>query len=372
MRFTRSIKNTRALLSGLFLLCCLIAHAQPASADARQVRQLFTEGVRKGVLNNFSEAESLFTLALDLDSLYAEAYLYRGLARLELAKYPEALEDFLQADDLDHQLHKQSRYLIGLTKTYLGWYDKALPYLDEAVRINPGYASYFQRGRVLYYLEEYHQALRDFDVSLRLKPKLAEVHLYRGKTFYYLGSAEQAVDDLMIAEQTFRDNAVIQYYLSLIFQESGDEQEAADHLKKAEEMLTSVPLETEILISNGIPLDLADSLKLTVTDAEREVEDTPKLKNLLPGFYDTDLQPYKPRGIGVQLATHTRFRKVQETALDYQYRFGHPVFIEVCEKTGQRLYKIIIGQLNTRDEALILRNNLRNQGFIDSFIVRYP
>ncbi len=372
MRFTSSIIPVKAFYSGLLLLCCLLVHAQPGSADARRVRQLFTEGVRKGVLNNFPEAESLFTAALETDSLYAEAYLYRGLARLELAKYTEALDDFFRADDLDHQLHEQSRYLIGLTKTYLGWFEKALPYLDEAVRINPGYAGYFQRGRVLYYLEKYDQALRDFEVSLRLQPKLAEVYLYRGKTYYYLGLTEDAMNDLIVAGQTFQDSAVIQYYKGLILQESGDEEEAAGHITKAEEMLTSVPLEAETPVIDELPVDFPDSLGRSVTDIDREVPDAPKIKNLPPGFYDTGLQQKHPRGIGVQVATFTRIRKVEETAMDFQYRFGHPVFIEICEKTGQRLYKIIVGQLNTWDEALILRNNLRNQGFIDSFITRYP
>ncbi len=96
------------------------------------------------------------------------------------------------------------------------------------------------------------------------------------------------------------------------------------------------------------------------------------LREFPAGIYDVALNLAQPRGIGVQIASYTRPDQLPGIASGYQKQFGHPVFIEISQENDRRLYKIIVGNFAERDQAVALRSRLRDFGFLDSFLIRYP
>lgn len=73
---------------------------------------------------------------------------------------------------------------------------KAIPYLDQAVRISPDYRdAYFHRGGAHLRQKEFRQAQRDFSDAIRLGFSNAQVYACRASAELNLGDSEAAVAD---------------------------------------------------------------------------------------------------------------------------------------------------------------------------------
>ncbi len=368
----------------IFFVCIFVASllsAQITERDIRQSRSAFAEGVRKGVDNDFAGAHELFNKAILLDSLYSEAYLYRGLARIELEMFEEAIEDFRRIINLDRDISYQANYFCGIALLAIDRFREALIHFNEAVRLSPGFSSFFHRGKAFFYLENYEQALQDFEVSGRLSPDLPEVQYYIGKTHAMQGDYDAAMENLTLAMDHFSGNPEFHYFYGSVLMQLDRMDEAAIHLDIAEKVFGTrqKPLSHNQNDTMNAVLDDEEpdqQTKTLVFDPDvlphTEIQGESELTELLKGFYDVAFQPVDPRGMGVQVASFTTMDDLQENAAQYQKRFGHPVIIEVAEVNNQLRYRIIIGIFDSRDEALVLRSQLRDQGFLDSFIVRYP
>ncbi len=368
----------------LFLACLFVAtiiSAQITERDIRQSRSAFAEGVRKGVDNDFAAAHELFNKAIRLDSLNSEAYLYRGLARIELGLFEEAIKDFRRIINLDRDISYQANYFSGIALLAIDRYRDALIHFNEAVRLNPDFSSFFHRGKAFFYLERYEQALQDFDVSDRLSPDLPEAQYYRGKTHAIQGNYDAALENLLFAKDNFSDNPEFHYFYGSVLLQLDRADEAAIHLEIAEKAFGTrqKPLSREMNDTIYDGLDKEEPARPTETaiidpdtPSPTEIHEETDLPELLEGFYNVEFQSISPRGLGVQLASYTNMDQLQEKATGYQRQFGHPVIIEIAEVNNQMRYRIIMGIFDSRDEALVLRSRLRDQGFLDSFIVRYP
>ncbi len=369
------LKLLPALLIFPVLLC-----AQITDRDMRQSRNAFAEGIRKGVNNDFADAHELFNKAIRLDSLYSEAYLYRGLARIELELFEAAIDDFRQLIHLEHDLAYQAIYFSGVALLALDRYQEALIRFNEAARLDPGFSSFFHRGKAFFYLERYDEALQDFNVSDRLNPGYPEVHYYRGKTYAKKGQHDKALENLLDAKESFTGNPEFHYFLGSVLQKMNRTDEAAGHLQIAEEAFgkSTYPIisnRDDITGVNDIltPEDdsATDDIDLPIERTAEEKPVKPDIDDLTEGIYDTDLQAVSLRGLGVQMASYAGTHELLEHAARYQRQFGHPAFIEVVKINNRIRYRLILGVFESRDEALILRGRLRDQGFLDSFIIRY-
>ncbi len=343
------------LLSGIF--CSAACMSQPSDRDIRRARELFSEGVRKGIEGNYSQALTSFDAAIALDPLLTDAYLYRGLAHIELSQYEQALEDFRAITGSDHKYADQLHYFSGLAYASKGSYNEAIYHYSEALHISPDYYSFFQRGKAYYATGEFGRALQDFDVAHNLNPGFGEVHFFRGRARYQTGLYSDALKDLMQARESYPDDPLLHYYLGHTYQELGNEDQARDHLAEAEEPSyvagekSDFKQETRMLSERLSPRELTE---------------------LDEGFYDTLLEAASPSGIGIQVASFVNPDQVSGIASAYQLNFGHPVFIQISIEDGRNLYKLIVGEFTDREEALKVRSELRDQGFMDSFLTRYP
>ncbi|MGB1251759.1 MAG: tetratricopeptide repeat protein [Candidatus Promineifilaceae bacterium] len=75
-------------------------------------------------------------------------------------------------------------------------YEQALADYDQAIAPNPEYATaYNNRGNTYYTLEQYEQALADYDQAIALNPEYATAYNNRGLTYRKLEQYEQALAD---------------------------------------------------------------------------------------------------------------------------------------------------------------------------------
>ncbi|WP_245481358.1 tetratricopeptide repeat protein [Bradyrhizobium sp. LVM 105] len=74
--------------------------------------------------------------------------------------------------------------------------DAALSDLDEAVRLDPGYAcAYNNRGRVYSFKRDYDRAIADYDQAIKLDPSAALAYSNRGESRFNKGDLDAAFAD---------------------------------------------------------------------------------------------------------------------------------------------------------------------------------
>ncbi|MFP4063981.1 MAG: tetratricopeptide repeat protein [Bacteroidales bacterium] len=343
------------LLSGIFWPSTSLG--QPSDSDIRRARELFSEGVRNGVEGKYRQALVSFDEAISLDPYYTDAYLYRGLANIELRQYEQALEDFRAVIGFDHKHAEQAHYFTGLAYASKGKYNKAIHHYSEALRISPDYYAFFQRGKANYATGEFGRALQDFDMAHNLNPGFGEVYYFRGRARYQTGLYEAALEDLLLARESYPEDPVLHYYLGHTYQMLGNEEIATEHLSIAEEPSYIAGEESDFEQETRMLSERLSPLELAAMDE---------------GFYKASLEETSPAGIGIQIASFVNPDQLPGIASGHQQSFGYPVFIQITHEDGRKLYKLLVGEFSKREEALRARSELRDRGFKDSFLILYP
>ncbi len=191
--------------------------AQPPSIEnMNKAREHFNSGVKKGISGEFENAIKDFNNAIELNPMFAEAFLYKGLAEIEMNNYDRAVRDFTITIELDPAFSDQAHYFRGLAKYFLQQYAAAIDDLSIAIRMNPDFVAFYQRGKANLKLKEYRRSLQDFDIALRLKEDFFKGYLYRGINLYYLEDYEEAMHDLELAKKHLPGNADAHYYSGLV------------------------------------------------------------------------------------------------------------------------------------------------------------
>jgi tetratricopeptide (TPR) repeat protein len=87
---------------------------------------------------------------------------------------------------------------------------KAIEYLNEAIRLEPDYATeaYHNRGVAYADLKDYSRAIQDYDQALRLKPDFADAYTGRGIAYNKLGQHQRAIEDFDQALRLKPDDAL--------------------------------------------------------------------------------------------------------------------------------------------------------------------
>ncbi|MFA5794352.1 MAG: tetratricopeptide repeat protein [Candidatus Brocadiia bacterium] len=128
--------------------------------------------------------------ALKIKPDYAEAYNIRGLVRTDMFNYQEAIDDYTEAIRLDPYSSEVGYVNRAETYKQMGKPDKALEDLNRAVEMSKKSASralyliYLGRGEIHLFLNNFDNALADFDEGIRLNPKYADLHNARGMVYY--------------------------------------------------------------------------------------------------------------------------------------------------------------------------------------------
>ena len=122
----------------------------------------------------------------------------------------------------------ESLYKSGLDSLWLGNYDNAVGYFENAANKNPRRAeAWVQVGYCKVKQGKNQEAIRAYQQALQLKPTDAEIHNKLGDAYYYSGRLREAIDSYTEAARLRPDWAETFYNLAIAYSESGNQSMAA-------------------------------------------------------------------------------------------------------------------------------------------------
>ena len=126
----------------------------------------------------------------------------------------------------------ESLYRSGLDSMWLGNYDNAVGYFENAANKNPKRAeAWVQVGYCRVKQGKTLEAIRAYQQALQLKPDDAEIHNRLGDAYYYSGRLREAIDSYTEAARLRPNWAETFYNLAIAYSESGNPSMAASEAR---------------------------------------------------------------------------------------------------------------------------------------------
>jgi S1-C subfamily serine protease len=117
----------------------------------------------------------------------------------------------------------ESLYRTGLESLWLGNYDSAVGYFENAVNKNPRRAeAWIQVGYCKVKQGKNQEAIKAYQQAIQLKPDNAETHNKLGDAYYYAGRLREAIESYTEAARLRPDCAETYYNLAVAYFESGN------------------------------------------------------------------------------------------------------------------------------------------------------
>jgi tetratricopeptide (TPR) repeat protein len=161
----------------VFLSGC-VSTQWTASDWLEKGNQYANEGLYKSAVDAYNQS-------LQLDGRNAKVFTYRGVAQEHLGSYDAAMKDFEQALNLNPN---ESGSWQGKAATYIDTneYHQAIKSADRAIELAKTPAdkvenAYLLKGFALNRLEQYDDALQDFDKAIEIDPK--RLDLWQNKAY---------------------------------------------------------------------------------------------------------------------------------------------------------------------------------------------
>lgn len=131
----------------------------------------------------------------------------------------------------------ESLYRSGLDSLWLGNYDNAVGYFENAANKNPKRAeAWVQVGYCKVKQGKNQEAIRAYLQALQLKPTDAEIYNKLGDAYYYAGRLREAIESYTEAAQLRPDWAETFYNLAVAYSESGNPSMAATQAQKLQKL----------------------------------------------------------------------------------------------------------------------------------------
>ncbi|CAN5756243.1 hypothetical protein BH20ACI3_BH20ACI3_25640 [soil metagenome] len=126
----------------------------------------------------------------------------------------------------------EALYRTGLDSLWLGNYDHAVSYFENAVNRNPKRAdAWIQVGYCKVKQGKNAEAIQAYQQALQLKPSSDEVLNKLGDAYYYAGRLSEAIQAYKEAARAHPEGAEAFYNLALVYFESGNRQLALSHAR---------------------------------------------------------------------------------------------------------------------------------------------
>lgn len=119
-------------------------------------------------------------------------YISKGNQLANTKKYTEAIEQYQKALKIDPK-NNRAPLLLGLCYAQSGDLDAALPYVQEAAKNSPSYASFYNLGLIRSVREESTEAIEAFDQAIALNPKSFNAAYQKGLAYTHLKKNDQAI-----------------------------------------------------------------------------------------------------------------------------------------------------------------------------------
>ena len=184
---TNHLKKVHHLL--LFLVLCNTMLAQIVGPSH------FSRGNAKFDSKDFIGAIADYSLAIEQNSRFAEAYSNRGLCKDNLMDYKGAISDFSKAIEINPK-YASAYFNRGVTRYKLKDYIGTIADYNMALKLNPNMPNvYSNRGLAKSGLQDYAGAVQDYDVAIKKNPKSSKAYINRGAAKFKLKDAVGAIND---------------------------------------------------------------------------------------------------------------------------------------------------------------------------------
>jgi adenylate cyclase len=178
-------------------------------------------GAANGLLSpneNWPKAEELLNKALALDDTLAEAYHLLAAIKLEYNRdWPAAERAFHRSAELDPNAADTPHHY-SFCLALFGRNQEALAQMERAAELDPFSPGLnLNRGKVLFFLRDYDQAIDQFKKTLELHPGYAAAHERLGDVYEKKGMASEAIiewskaltfsgesEDALVLQDTYR------------------------------------------------------------------------------------------------------------------------------------------------------------------------
>ena len=158
---------------------------------SKDVTDWYGKGHALTQLRKYHEAVKCFDKAIEIDSYLADAWLAKGLVLTQLEKDDEAIEQFNKAIELNPE-SVDAWNQKGKALYHLERYDEAIKCHDRVLKVKEYEDAYFFRGQSKCALEDYTNALEDFNKVSDQFPFRDEKTTSIGHCYYELGFYEDA------------------------------------------------------------------------------------------------------------------------------------------------------------------------------------
>ena len=189
---------SRFLLLGAFFILALMISACGSGMD-ESIEESVLEmdrAIRLLEDGHLDQAYNAFGAVIASDPGNAEAYARRGFIQLALGNTTAGIANINRALEIDSEFALAHNYK-GLAFAMNGIHDQAILEFTRAAELAPGLVDAFvNRGKVYLEMSDGESALADLDVALSLDPESVETLLIRAQTHITLGDISRAEADL--------------------------------------------------------------------------------------------------------------------------------------------------------------------------------
>lgn len=162
-----------------------LSEAEVASKGAQYLEQGF-----------YPDAVEAFSKAVDLDPQNENNYFNRGLALSSMADYDQAIKDFSKVIELNPSNGLANMYR-GLQYFQNEQFDQGLRDFNQAIALNPqNPEAYFYRGKIYQEKKDYPRALKEYDLVIGLDPYNAEAYYQRAEIFFKLEKIDEVKENV--------------------------------------------------------------------------------------------------------------------------------------------------------------------------------
>lgn len=132
--------------------------------------------------------------------------------------------------------------------------------------------------------------------------------------------------------------------------------------------VANVRLEVINIPSPTEPRKTKDLAVATSKPANESQPDTKPVSESAPKeYFKIETKALTPIGFGIQIASYQEAANLLKLCNTIQEEIKHPLMIQVSEANNGKVYRIIIGPFEAREEAERFKNKLN--GYSDSFII---
>lgn len=245
----------------LLLIIVVLSACSPGKETKRD--RFFIQGNEALANQDYNLAIDFYTLSIENDPKFANAFNNRGVAHLEDGHAPEAVLDYNQAIILNPQ-YFDAIFNRAYAYEYMGNIDNALQDVQALEKAFPDSAYvYFYKGLLQTNARSYKEGITSFQKSLALDDTNLETYINLATLYYFSGQLDSAKSWLkdVLKQNPEEANAYNTY--SQIYLSEGDHQNALIAINRA---LQIVPREPYFMNNRG-------QVYLEMVDLDRALED---------------------------------------------------------------------------------------------------